>query len=217
MKGGSYGYASIGGRVALAGTTNHSISGSYTRSDGYSRNKAGGLNADYSGSKAFYQGHYADKLFAVDWHAGLSSRGFGSNTFYGAKWDDQYEHTLKTYTAVTAENRQGRVHLKPAIYWNRTMDRFELFRDAPDIYPFNYHRTDVYGVNLNGHFDWLLELREACHYDEALLKEMADDGLLTLDGDNIVVNSEGRPFVRCVAAALDPLMQHTDKSFSNPI
>ena len=156
MKGGSYGYASIGGRVALAGTTNHSISGSYTRSDGYSRNKAGGLNADYSGSKAFYQGHYADKLFAVDWHAGLSSRGFGSNTFYGAKWDDQYEHTLKTYTAVTAENRQGRVHLKPAIYWNRTMDRFELFRDAPDIYPFNYHRTDVYGVNLNGHFDWLL-------------------------------------------------------------
>ena len=61
------------------------------------------------------------------------------------------------------------------------------------------------------------QLREACHYDEALLKEMADDGLLTLDGDNIVVNSEGRPFVRCVAAALDPLMQHTDKSFSNPI
>lgn len=61
------------------------------------------------------------------------------------------------------------------------------------------------------------QLREACHYDEVLLKEMADDGLLTLDGDNIVVDSEGRPFVRCVAAALDPLMLHTDKSFSKPI
>lgn len=155
-EGGSYGYASTGGRVTIAGTTSHSVSGSYTRSDGYSRNKAGGLNADYSGGKGFYQGHYADELVAVDWHAGLSSRGFGSNTFYGAKWDDQYERTLKTYTAVTAENRRGRVHLRPAIYWNRTTDRFELFRDAPDVYPFNYHRTDVYGVNLNGHFDWRL-------------------------------------------------------------
>jgi iron complex outermembrane receptor protein len=45
--------------------------------------------------------------------------------------------------------------LKPTIYWNRSQDRFELFRDAPDIYPFNYHRTDVYGVNLNSHFDWV--------------------------------------------------------------
>jgi iron complex outermembrane receptor protein len=36
------------------------------------------------------------------------------------------------------------------------MDRFELFRGAADKYPFNYHRTDVYGVNLNGYFDWLL-------------------------------------------------------------
>lgn len=155
-EGGSYGYAKIGGRVALDGKTRHSISGSYVRSDGYSRNKAGSLNADYKGGKAFYQGHYDDEQVNVDWHAGLSVRDFGANTFYGAKWDDQFEHTLKTYTAVTAENKQGRLHLKPTIYWNRSMDRFELFRDAPDIYPFNYHRTDVYGVNLNGHFDWVL-------------------------------------------------------------
>ena len=156
VEGGSYGYANIGGRLALAGKTSHSLSGGYTRSDGYSRNKAGGLNADYSGGKAFYQGNYHDDQISVDWHAGLSIRGFGSNTFYGAKWDDQYERTQKTYTAIQAENRQGRFHLKPTIYWNRTMDRFELFRDAPDIYPFNYHRTDVYGVNLNSYFDWIL-------------------------------------------------------------
>ena len=156
VEGGSYGYANVGGRVALDGKTCHSLSGSYTRSDGYSRNKAGGLNADYKGGKAFYQGHYSDEQVNVDWHAGISVRDFGSNTFYGAKWDDQYEHTLKTYTAVSAENKQGHLHLKPTIYWNRSHDRFELFRGAPDIYPFNYHRTDVYGVNLNSHFDWAL-------------------------------------------------------------
>ena len=152
---GSYGYANVGGRVAFGGKASHSLSGSYTRSDGYSRNKAGKLNADYKSGKAFYQGQYDDNEIRVNWHAGISVRDFGSNTFYGAKWDDQFEHTLKTYTAVTAENKQGRLHLKPTIYWNRSQDRFELFRDAPDIYPFNYHRTDVYGVNLNSHFDWV--------------------------------------------------------------
>jgi iron complex outermembrane receptor protein len=156
LDGGSYGYLNTGARVALQGKTSHSLSANLTRSDGYSRNKAGGLNADYSGGKAFYQGSYDDEQFNVSWHAGLSTRGFGSNTFYGAKWDDQYEHTMKTYTAIQAENKQGRFHLRPSIYWNHTTDRFELFRDAPDIYPFNYHRTDVYGVNLNSYFDWAL-------------------------------------------------------------
>ena len=155
-EGGSYGYAKIGARIATLGTTRHSLSGSFTRSDGYSRNKAGSLNADYQGGKAFYQGGYTDDNIRIDWYAGISSKGFGSNTFYGAKWDDQYEHTLKSYTAIQAENKQGAFHIKPSIYWNRTLDRFELFRDAPELYPFNYHRTDVYGVNLNSYFDWIL-------------------------------------------------------------
>ena len=155
-EGGSYGYAQVGGRVAFGGKTSHSLSANYTRSDGYSRNKAGTLNADYKGGKAFYQGQYEDDDVRLNWHAGMSVRDFGSNTFYGAKWDDQFEHTLKTYTAITAENKQGRFKLKPTIYWNHQNDRFELFRDAPDIYPYNYHRTDVYGVNLNSHFDWAL-------------------------------------------------------------
>lgn len=60
-------------------------------------------------------------------------------------------------------------------------------------------------------------LREACGYDEAGMQEMAADGLITLTPDTITVNTEGRPFVRCVAAALDPLMRHTDKNFSKPI
>ena len=158
MEGGSYGYLQVGGRYAITSphpSFTHSVSANYTRSDGYSRNKAGGLNADYSGGKAFYQGSYDDEQIRVIWHAGLSEKGFGSNTFYGAKWDDQYEHTQKTYTAIQAENKRGRFHLKPSIYWNHNTDRFELFRNAPDIYPFNYHRTDVYGVNLNGYFDWV--------------------------------------------------------------
>lgn len=157
LEGGSYGYLNAGVRGTMANDHwRHSLSGNFTRSDGYSRNKNGGLNADYLGGKAFYQGSYSDHDVDIKWHAGLSSRDFGSNTFYGAKWDDQFEHTLKTYTAIQGENRQGRFHFRPMIYWNRNMDRFELFRDHADYYPFNYHRTDVYGLNLNAYFDWTL-------------------------------------------------------------
>ncbi len=154
---GSYGYASAGARLALAGPTwKNAVSCSYTRSDGYSRCKAGTLNADYHGGKAFYQGGYEDQTITAKWHAGISAKDFGANTFYGAKWDDQYEHTLKTYTALSVENKNGRFHLRPSIYWNRNMDRYELFRNAEDKYPFNYHRTDIYGLNLNSYFDWTL-------------------------------------------------------------
>ena len=139
-----------------SGKWNNQLSGSYSRSDGYQRNSAGGLNSDYSGGKAFYQGTYDDDIVSVIWHAGLSTKDFGSNTFYGAKWDDQFEHTLKTYTALQAETKKGSFHLKPSIYWNHSYDRFELFRDAAEKYPFNYHRTDIFGVNLNGYFDWIL-------------------------------------------------------------
>lgn len=154
---GSYGYASAGARIALTSRTwKNAVSGSYTRSDGYSRCKAGTLNADYHGGKAFYQGGYEDHTIIAKWHAGISAKDFGANTFYGAKWDDQYEHTLKTYTALSVENKNGRFHLHPSIYWNRNMDRYELFRGAEEIYPFNYHRTDIYGLNLNSYFDWTL-------------------------------------------------------------
>ena len=61
------------------------------------------------------------------------------------------------------------------------------------------------------------EIRKACQYDEAVIDQMATDGLLSLDADQIMVNSDGRPFVRCVAAALDPLMKNSDKQFSRPI
>ena len=60
-------------------------------------------------------------------------------------------------------------------------------------------------------------LREACLYDENQLKEMAADGILDFDDNHITVYSEARSLVRCVAAALDPLMRHTDKQFSTPI
>lgn len=157
IEGGSFGYLSSGARGNIKSSRwNNQLSGSYTRSDGFSRNKSGGLNADYNGGKVFYQGEYSDTGIRVGWHAGLSTKGYGSNTFYSAKFDDQYERITKTYTAIQAETTGRRFRFKPAVYWNRTYDRFELIRGSEASVPFNYHRTDVFGVNMNSYFDWTL-------------------------------------------------------------
>ncbi len=94
---------------------------------------------------------------------GYLSAGIRGNIASKDRWnnqlsafDDQFEHTFKTFTAIQAENLRGRFHINPSLYWNRNMDRFELFRGASNKYPFNYHRTDIYGVNLNAYFDWNL-------------------------------------------------------------
>ena len=151
IEGGSFGYLSA---AARAGIDSHSLSASYTRSDGYSRAKSGALNSDYSGGKAFYQGAYDSQQIRLNWHAGFSTKGFGSNTFYSAKFDEQYEKTTKLYTAIQGETK-GHIHFRPAIYWNRSYDRFELIRGDESKVKFNHHRTDVFGINLNSYFDWV--------------------------------------------------------------
>ena len=168
LEGGSYGYLSAAGRIALTSSLSpltSQLSASYTRSDGYQRAKSGALNSDYSGGKVYYQGGYDTKDIRIDWHAGLSTKGFGSNTFYSAKFDEQYEKTTKLFTAVQGDVRckmyeaRGNTYelvFRPAIYWNRSHDRFELIRGSEDKVPFNYHRTDVFGINLNSYFDWQL-------------------------------------------------------------
>ena len=158
VEGGSFGYLSTAGRIALTSRLlplTSQLSTSYTRSDGYQRAKSGALNSDYSGGKVYYQGGYNTKDIRIGWHAGLSIKGFGSNTFYSAKFDEQYEKTTKIYTAIKGETK-GWFHFSPSIYWNRSYDRFELIRRTEDKVPFNYHRTDVFGVNLNSYFDWQL-------------------------------------------------------------
>lgn len=149
-EGSSYGFFDGGGHINLTkGAFSNQFSGGFSRSDGFSRNAAGRLNSDFKQAKAFYQGGYAHEKAEVRWHAGFTQKDYGANTFYSAKYDDQFEHTRKYYTAVQAETKGDVYRFKPSVYWNRSEDRFELVRNRPETVPFNYHRTDVYGLNLN--------------------------------------------------------------------
>ena len=136
VEGGSYGYGRVSARANLKQRKwNNQLSAGYSRSDGYSRSKAGTLNTDFSGSKAFYQGQYTNDDVSLNWHLGIADKGWGSSTFYASpKWqaDDQYEHTTKIYTAIQAETHCGKLRLMPSIYWNQNRDRYEGYRDQPE-------------------------------------------------------------------------------------
>ena len=161
MEVGSYGYAATAARILLPPYREGwggSLSAGYSRSDGYSRSKAGTLNTDFSGSKAFYQGQYVDDDVRINWHLGIADKGWGSSTFYASpKWqaDDQYEHTTKLFSAIQAETQCGKLRLMPSIYWNQNYDRYEGYRNHPEKMKYNYNRTDVYGINLSSFFDWV--------------------------------------------------------------
>ncbi|WP_291558937.1 TonB-dependent siderophore receptor [Bacteroides sp.] len=155
--GGSYGYFKGGAIVShVKNGLSNQVSGSYSRSDGFSRSKAGNLNADFKYARLFYQGRYENDLVDVRWHAGFTNKDYGANTFYSTLSDEQFEHVRKYYTAVQAETKGDVYHFKPSVYWNRSDDRFEFYRGMPDESPFNYHQTDVYGVNLNNYIQTFL-------------------------------------------------------------
>lgn len=155
--GGSYGYFKGGAIVNhVKNGLSNQISGSYSRSDGFSRSKTGNLNADFKYARLFYQGRYENDQVDVRWHAGFTNKDYGANTFYSTLSDEQFEHVRKYYTAVQAETKGDVYHFKPSVYWNRSDDRFEFYRGMPEKSPFNYHQTDVYGVNLNNYIQTFL-------------------------------------------------------------
>ena len=153
LEGGSFKYGNANGSVALKGRHSFNmLSAGYQRSDGFNRNAAGGLNNDFSALKTFYHGNAEFSSTTLSWQAGASLKDFGSSTFYSPRFDDQFEHTFKTFTAIKAEGK-GALHFTPSLYWNHGEDRFELFRGAPDRYPFNYHKTNTVGTDFHFGFD----------------------------------------------------------------
>lgn len=153
LEGGSFGYANANASASLkSGSVSQRLSAGYQRSDGFNRNAAGGLNNDFRAFKAFYHGSADLPATTLQWQAGGSLKDFGSSTFYSARFDDQFEHTFKTFAAVKAEGK-GTLHFTPSLYWNHGEDRFELFRSKPELYPFNYHRTNTIGGDFHFSID----------------------------------------------------------------
>lgn len=126
--------------------------------------------------------------------------------------DDAYAQNGRDISEYIDTINQGHLYIRRGYVLS---DQQKLVREVIETLMCNYSLcwSDVaarLGVSADA-------LREACGYKESVFSEMQADGLLSFDDDHIRVDTSGRPYVRCVAAALDPLLVNTDKKFSKPV
>ncbi|MDO5524403.1 MAG: TonB-dependent receptor [Bacteroidia bacterium] len=125
----------------------HRLSAGYKHSDGYIR------NSDYNIVNLLWQSSFGVNGANIDMQAGLNDKKYGAGTFYSAAFPNQYDDTRGVFASVKGETH-GKLKFIPQLYWSRHYDVYHLFRpgtpDLPAWYTApNYHRSDVYGMNLN--------------------------------------------------------------------
>jgi iron complex outermembrane receptor protein len=115
-------------------------------------------NTDYQISGLFLQSTASTGKGDVQFQAGLQDKAFGANSFYTAKYPNQFENTKTLFSSLKWNETIAKIHISPQVYYRRHQDRFELFRNnAPTWYSgHNYHLTHVYGTQINSWFAWSL-------------------------------------------------------------
>lgn len=141
IEGGMYKLRNIETRgMVKLGTTSHSISAGYNASDGYI------ANSDYNLYNILWQTRInLPETSKIDIQLGYNDKQYGANTFYSAKYPNQYEHT-STYVGSLKGEFGSTFKIVPIIYWNRHHDQFDLIKGTDTGR--NFHRNDTYGGNL---------------------------------------------------------------------
>jgi len=129
--------------VLKLGTSVNQLSVGYNTADGYTP------NSDYDILNLLWQTRmYVEDNSKVDIQLGYNDKQYGANTFYSAAYPNQYDET-NSYLASVRGETGGKLKFIPQVYWNRHHDTFQLIRGDESDVPYNHHRTDVYGANLN--------------------------------------------------------------------
>ncbi|MDR2145389.1 MAG: TonB-dependent receptor [Tannerella sp.] len=146
LSGGQYGFykASLSGTAHSRHTT-HYLAVSQTASDGYRH------NTDFNSLNIFTQNKWNNNIFPLNLQIGYVQRDFGANSFYGARYPDQYELLNTFFAALKGELKVGKFNVSPALYWRRNYDEYILMRNNPDAYH-NFHYTDARGADLSASY-----------------------------------------------------------------
>ena len=176
-------------------------------------------NTDYDIWKGYYSGNFYTSSGTYNLQLGGSDKAFGANSFYSAKYPNQYEHT-KTIFSSLQYTSSGKVKVTPQMYWRRHHDRFELFRHEPPAWykNHNYHLTDVLGGSLNIQFNSVLGktgIKAEYFYDKILSnvlgKTLNDTVSDMLDKSGFFTKSAHR---NNISLSLEHLFTESEFSFS---
>ena len=198
-EGGSFGSFGVNAGVGYNDRRQNSafdsfLSGGYTQSDG------GTDNSDFKKRRGYYRGSYTSYYIDVNWQAGISSQDYGANTFYSARFPNQYEWTRRYIGSVSADIRPlSKLTITPMAYAHRDIDHYQLIKDSVGAKNGeNYHRMDVYGTSLNVNLDWLLgktsigaDIRKEHILSTAYGDDLGEDDWKKIHGSDRYYTKEG--------------------------
>jgi len=147
------------------GRVTNQISVSGSRSNGYR------INTDFKNLSISQQSFFTVGTAKLNLQLGYADKAFGANSFYTAKFPDQFEK-IKVMSAGLSVQGGSNLQYHGYVHWRRLYDRFELFRESNNWYrkqgdwfvkgqdsagfhtpngffPYqgpNFHRTDVAGA-----------------------------------------------------------------------
>ena len=172
------------GTALQTGVATNQLSVGYNTSDGYI------ANSDYDILNLLWQTRLNVEQSKIDIQLGYNDKQYGANTFYSAAYPNQYDKT-KSYLASVKGETGKKLKFIPQIYWNRHHDEFQLIKGNESKVPYNHHRTDVYGANLNIQYESKLgitsfgsELRNEGIVSSVLGKEMNEPDGKYLNSDD---------------------------------
>lgn len=110
-------------------------------------------NTDLGQAKVFYRGLFREGANSASLQTAYINKSFGANSFYSARYPDQFEQ-IRSFLIAADAHIGTKLRWEPRISWKRHHDRFELFRfEAPAWYKgHNYHMTDVLNAALQAGF-----------------------------------------------------------------
>ncbi|MDH6304440.1 vitamin B12 transporter [Parabacteroides sp. PF5-5] len=126
--------------TAQTGIASHSLSVGHSASEGYI------ANSDYDLYNVLWQTRMnLPQASKLNIQLGYNDKKYGANTFYSAKYPNQYDQTSSYVGSVKGEFGSS-FKIVPILYWNRHHDQFDLIKGSDTGR--NYHRNDTYGGNL---------------------------------------------------------------------
>ena len=191
VEGGSFGSFGAQGRVQTAFETGkwthaYSVSGGYKRSDG------GTDNSDFEKGQGYGNLSFSyDQRFDIIAQLGIATQSYGANTFYSAKYNNQYEKTDHGLASLnlSLHNQEKTWEIAPQFYYNKFKDHYQLIRGTQ--IGENYHDLDVYGGGLNANVAWALgktavgfDISKECIYSTALGEELAEKDYKDISGSD---------------------------------
>ena len=194
VEGGSFGSFGAQGRLQTAFTTGkwehaYSVSGGYKRSDG------GTENSDFEKGQGYGNFSFSyDKRFDIGAQVGIATQSYGANTFYSAKYNNQYEKTDHGLASLhlSLHDVEHTWEVTPTFYYNNFKDHYQLIRGKEGAAAGeNYHDLDIWGGSLNANISWFLgktavgfDISKERIYSTALGEALAENQYKDISGSD---------------------------------